>query len=122
MRHRNGALTLVATGLVVTVGVAPAAATSVSVSEWLRRQAAPIASIDPAAPLGDLAVLRPMVGDARVVGLGAVRKWLRDPARIRVVADYDPARPADHYMSGGSLSRRFDVIVHRQVVSPPTPL
>jgi erythromycin esterase len=74
-----------ATGLVLTVGVAPAAqaAGSPSVGDWLRRQAAPITSIDPAAPLGDLAVLRPMVGDARVVGLGESTHGAREEILLK---------------------------------------
>ncbi|MEV4174308.1 erythromycin esterase family protein [Nonomuraea sp. NPDC049709] len=53
---------------------------------------------------------------------GPVRAWLRGPAKVRGYAAYEPARPQGSYMSGGSLARWFDVIVHRQVITPCTPL
>ncbi|WP_157996111.1 erythromycin esterase family protein [Thermomonospora amylolytica] len=51
-----------------------------------------------------------------------VRAWLRTPSKMRIVADYDPARPDIHHMTGAPLSRWFDAVVHRQAVTPPTPL
>ena len=56
--------------------VAPAAAADTEaadeplVTDWIRRHAYPLSSVDPLAPLADLRPLRHMVGDARVVGLG----------------------------------------------------
>ncbi|TDD24445.1 erythromycin esterase family protein [Nonomuraea diastatica] len=52
----------------------------------------------------------------------AVRAWLRTPAKMRCVAAYDPAEPEGHYMSGSSPAGWFDVIVHRQEISPPHPI
>jgi erythromycin esterase len=41
------------------------------------------------------------------------------PAKIRVTgATYDPSNHAAHYMTGGSLAEWFDLIVHRQAVTP----
>ena len=43
-----------------------------------------------------------------------VRQWLREPIMTRGLADSGP----DGYMTGGSLGQWFDVVIHRQVVSP----
>ncbi len=43
---------------------------SAAVTAWIRQHATPLATIDPTAPLTDLAPLRQVVGDAQVVGLG----------------------------------------------------
>jgi erythromycin esterase-like protein len=40
------------------------------VTGWIRHHAAPLSTVDPAAPLGDLAPLRRSIGDAEIVGLG----------------------------------------------------
>ena len=40
------------------------------VTDWVRHLAAPLTTVDPAAPLGDLTPLRRAIGDAEVVGLG----------------------------------------------------
>ncbi|HKQ00193.1 MAG TPA: hypothetical protein VJ735_07655 [Actinomycetes bacterium] len=40
------------------------------VTGWVRHVATPLATVDPAAPLGDLTPLRRAVGDAEIVGLG----------------------------------------------------
>ncbi|HEY6710159.1 MAG TPA: hypothetical protein VJB61_21520 [Actinomycetota bacterium] len=37
---------------------------------WIRDNAAPLDTVDPAAPLGDLVPLRRSIGDAEIVGLG----------------------------------------------------
>jgi erythromycin esterase-like protein len=41
-----------------------------AVTGWIGQHALPLATIDPAAPLTELAPLRQLVGDAQVVGLG----------------------------------------------------
>jgi erythromycin esterase len=57
--------------------------------------------------------------DLRTPAPPAVRSWLHAPAKIRVTgATYDPSDHAAHYMTGGSLAEWFDLIVHRQVVTP----
>jgi erythromycin esterase-like protein len=40
------------------------------VTGWIRHFAAPLTTVDPAAPLGDLTPLRRAIGDAEIVGLG----------------------------------------------------
>jgi erythromycin esterase-like protein len=39
-------------------------------TSWIRDNAAPLDTVDPAAPLGDLLPLRRSIGDAEIVGLG----------------------------------------------------
>jgi erythromycin esterase-like protein len=48
----------------------PAQARPQPVTGWIRHHAAPLDTVDPAAPLGDLTPLRRTIGDAEVVGLG----------------------------------------------------
>ena len=43
-----------------------------------------------------------------------VQNWLEGPVRTRGLAHAGP----DSYIDGGSLEEWFDVIVHRQTVSP----
>lgn len=53
----------------------------------------------------------------------AVRAWLRSPTKLRLIGPgYSPAHDADHHMSGGGLVDWFDLIVHRQEVTPTTAL
>jgi Erythromycin esterase len=40
------------------------------VTGWIRHHAVPLDTVDPTAPLGDLAPLRRAIGDAEIVGLG----------------------------------------------------
>lgn len=37
---------------------------------------------------------------------------------MRVIAAYDPTMPEAYFMAGGSLAQWFDVIIHRQTVTP----
>ena len=46
-----------------------------------------------------------------------VRSWLAAPIRTRGLPDRGP----DSYMAGGSLAQWFDVIVHRQELTPAQP-
>jgi erythromycin esterase len=49
----------------------------------------------------------------------AVRNWLRQPAKARVVGSIcDPSQPDEHYMTGGSLAEWYDVIIHQYAVTP----
>ncbi|MEO3798544.1 erythromycin esterase family protein [Nonomuraea sp. B1E8] len=50
------------------------------------------------------------------------REWLRAPAKVRGYAGYNPTFAQKSYMEGGSLAQWFDVIVHRQVITPCRPL
>lgn len=63
-----------AVGIMVLAGAPVAAAQpqdpTASVTGWVRQNAIPIGSVDPAASLDDLAPLRRSVGDAAIVGLG----------------------------------------------------
>ncbi|MFI6900780.1 erythromycin esterase family protein [Nonomuraea sp. NPDC050394] len=43
---------------------------------------------------------------------------LNRPKKMRGIANYDPKRPFDYYMYGGAITQWFDVIVHRQTVTP----
>lgn len=52
-----------------------------------------------------------------------VATWLTRPALTRVIGPtYDAAIDGAHNMSGGSLGEWFDVMVHRQHVTPTRPL
>ncbi len=55
--------------------------------------------------------------DLRTPAPPPVRRWLEAPIVTRGLADRGP----DSYMAGGSLAQWFDVIVHRQEVSPVLP-
>jgi erythromycin esterase-like protein len=57
------------TATAVMLAGAPAAHAQ-PVTDWAARNAAPLGTIDPAAPLDDLTPLRRSIGDARIVGLG----------------------------------------------------
>jgi erythromycin esterase len=46
-----------------------------------------------------------------------VRRWLHAPVKARGLPDAGQ----DSYMAGGTLAQWFDVIIHRQVVTPVTP-
>lgn len=69
---------LIATLTLLTVmdGTAAASAAAASkheagaVTAWARRHAHPVATVEPTAPLDDLAPLRRSIGDATIVGLG----------------------------------------------------
>jgi erythromycin esterase-like protein len=53
----------------------------------------------------------------------AVQAWLQEPTTTRAIGpSFDPQDPLAYYMTGGSLAQWFDVIVHRQVVTPWQPL
>lgn len=56
--------------------------------------------------------------DLRSAAPPAVRSWRQAPAKARVIAGYDPTMPEAYYMAGGSLAQWFDVIIHRQTVTP----
>ncbi|MBB4931926.1 erythromycin esterase [Lipingzhangella halophila] len=45
-----------------------------TVPHWIRRNARPLTTLDPWAPLDDLAPLRSMVGDATIIGVGAATR------------------------------------------------
>jgi erythromycin esterase len=46
-----------------------------------------------------------------------VRRWLEAPLRTRGLPEGGP----DSYMAGGSLAQWFDVVVHRQELTPARP-
>lgn len=58
--------------------------------------------------------------DLRGHAPGPVRDWLRGPVKTRGFVEADP--PYESYMSGGTLAQWFDVIIHRQTVTPAKPL
>lgn len=55
--------------------------------------------------------------DLRAPAPPPVRRWLHSPVTTRGLADSGP----DGYMTGGTLAEWFDVIVHRQEVTPVRP-
>jgi erythromycin esterase-like protein len=62
-----------ALGVLVVLAGAPTAhaeSRSQPVARWIRHNAAPLDTVDPAAPLDDLGPLRRSIGDAEIVGLG----------------------------------------------------
>ena len=67
-------------------------------------------------PLGDVRFAQ-FALDLRGHAPRPVRKWLRHPIETRGLADSGPGG----YMTGGSLAQWFDLIVHRQTVSPSSP-
>ena len=79
MRQRNWPrgwplrlLTIAAATAVWLAGTGPvqAAPPTPRVANWIRHNANQLTTTDPTAPLDDLAPLRRMIGDARIVGLG----------------------------------------------------
>jgi erythromycin esterase len=56
--------------------------------------------------------------DLRTPAPPPVRSWLEAPIRTRGLSDRGPGS----YMDGGSLAEWFDVIVHRQEVTPVLPV
>jgi erythromycin esterase len=70
------------------------------------------------AELGDIGA-KPYLLDLRAESPPRVRAWLDQPARTRLISHvYTPENDAAHYLSGGSLSSWFDVIVHCPEVTP----
>jgi erythromycin esterase-like protein len=65
------------------------------------------------APLGAVAGDR-FALDLRTVAPRPVRRWLHGPIETRGLSDHGP----ESLMTGGSLAQWFDVIVHRQTVTP----
>jgi erythromycin esterase-like protein len=55
--------------------------------------------------------------DLRTPAPPPVRGWLQAPIKTRGLADRGP----DSYMAGGTLAQWFDVIVHRQQLTPTQP-
>jgi erythromycin esterase len=56
--------------------------------------------------------------DLRTPAPPPVRRWLEAPIKTRGLPDGGP----DAYMAGGSLAQWFDVIVHRQELTPVLPV
>lgn len=54
-----------------------------SVTEWLRTAAIPLASVQPGGDKTDLAPIRKIIGDARVVGLGEVTHGTREVFQLK---------------------------------------
>ena len=54
--------------------------------------------------------------DLREPAPAAVRQWLHAPTRTRGI----PGDGHESYLAGGTPAQWFDLIVHRQVVSPAT--
>ncbi len=64
-RHRRSA-----SGAGLLAGALVACAPAQPVTDWISHNAAPLTTVDPSAPLDDLAPLRRAIGDAEIVGLG----------------------------------------------------
>ncbi|MEV0620575.1 erythromycin esterase family protein [Nonomuraea sp. NPDC050404] len=59
--------------------------------------------------------------DLRTPAPEPVRAWMR-AAKLRGYSAFDPAQPQGSYMTGGSLSQWFDVLVHTKKISSCAPL
>lgn len=96
----------------------PEAGLRQDVANWIRANAKPLATGDPAAPVDDLEPLRGIVGDAVIVGLGGstygareqftaihrVVRFLVEELGFRTVAteeDWDVALPLNDYVRSG---------------------
>ena len=55
--------------------------------------------------------------DLRTPAPSPVRSWLRAPIKTRGLADRGPSS----YLAGGTLAQWFDVIIHRQELTPAQP-
>jgi len=89
-----------------TVGLGPEGTLALPppAPDWFER---PLGKV----PLGQFAV------DLRMPAPPPVRGWLRGPIKTRGFADSGPGS----YMTGGSLAQWFDVIIHRQELTPVQP-
>jgi erythromycin esterase-like protein len=67
-------------------------------------------------PLGDVRADQ-FVLDLRAPAPPPVRRWLEAPLKTRGL----PEGGRDSYMTGGTLAQWFDVLVHRQQVTPAPP-
>lgn len=61
----------------------PSAPPPASVADWLRKNRIPLATVEPGNGFADLAPLRAIVGDARVVGLGEATHGTREIFRLK---------------------------------------
>lgn len=61
----------------------PAASDHDPFTEWLHDHAAPLAHLDPAAPLDDLEPLRELISDARVIAIGENSHFITEFAALR---------------------------------------
>jgi hypothetical protein len=87
------------------------------VTGWVRHHAAPVSTVDPAAPLGDLTPLRRAIGDAEIVGLGESthgtaeeealkHRTLRLPASTSSPWTSTPPPSAGPEVAGGPIKTR----------------
>jgi erythromycin esterase len=68
--------------------------------------------------LGEVEI-RTFILDLRATQPDAVRAWLTNPAKTRVIGPaYAPEADAKFHMSGGSLAEWFDILIHRQEITP----
>jgi erythromycin esterase-like protein len=89
----------------VSLGDGETAAMPQPAPDWLER------------PLGEVGAEQLAV-DLRAPAPPPVRGWLEAPLKTRGLPDGGP----DSHMAGGSLAQWFDVIVHRQELTPVQPL
>jgi erythromycin esterase len=83
--HRAGASAQVATGTESVDLVVEPVGTGLpqGVVDWLRRNAVPLSTVEPGRPLDDMAPVRSLIGDARVVGLGEVTHGTREIFQVK---------------------------------------
>ncbi|MBO2449530.1 erythromycin esterase family protein [Actinomadura barringtoniae] len=89
--HRIVAFTLPVAAAASLTGTATATAATAAgasaeprpVASWITRNATPLSTIDPRAPLTDLAPLRRTIGDATIVGLGESTHGASEEAKLK---------------------------------------
>ncbi|WP_412519863.1 erythromycin esterase family protein [Actinomadura madurae] len=73
-------------------------------------------------PFGQATRFDQLLMDLRVDAPAPVREWLRSPIATRGIATETPELPYDSYATGGTVRQWFDLVVHRQAVTPARPL
>ncbi|MGO4617592.1 erythromycin esterase family protein [Nocardia sp. 2YAB30] len=84
---------------------------------------ADLAVPEPAEDFADTVLAQPELGnyllDLRTAPAGAVQRWLRRPAKLRlIVGTYSPDRDTDHHIAGAGLGDWFDIVLHIRTITP----
>ncbi|XRQ08063.1 hypothetical protein ACN3XK_68095, partial [Actinomadura welshii] len=73
-------------------------------------------------PFGQATRFDQLLMDLRAAAPAPVRAWLRSPITTRGIAAETPELPYDSHATGGTARQWFDLVVHRQAVTPARPL